>query len=250
MQVKTVYWKRFNYTEMGFSLIEVFENGKMVLRKFKRNTQNEEYFDEISSKKVTLKGRIKLEKIRLDADYCVQKSDFTNRLEVIGEYSLENWEEARNAVLNHQQASEDDLTIDYHTVLAVESDSIQDDLQSEFERFEYPIVKFRFNFNEDCFQRRKHAAYSAIEFSPTLNERLYFHYIPENRYLTMTGDDLFALHTKYSESSLTEEGFNAYVEKMKDDVEKKRKYYRSLIIQQRERRAMLETDVIGDLYPR
>ncbi len=250
MKAKIVFWKRFNYTESGYELIELYENGEIVYRKFKRNTLNEEYFDETSNQSLVITGQIKLEKIQLDANYCVHKNEVANRIETIAEFAIEDWKNARNEVLKLQKDSETDLTIDYHTVLHVDSDSLESSLVTQFERFDYPIIKFRFDFNDDCFQRRKKASYSAIEFSPSLNERLYFHYIPENRYLTMTGDDLFALHTKYSEEDLNEDSFYDYVDKLKKDVEKNRKYYRSLIVQQRERRAMLETDIIGDLYPR
>ncbi len=250
MYPKIVYWKRFNYTEVGYKLIEVSENGQLLQRTFKRNTKNEEFFEELESKTIQLKGKINLEKIQLDSDYCVLKSEFKNRLELLSTYSLDQWTDARDRVVQLQNDSENDLTVDYHTVLVIDPASMNDELSEQFERFEFPIVKFRFNFNDDCFQRRKYAAYSAVEFSPTINEKLYFHYIPESQYLTMTGDDLFALHTETVKDRLSEEGFVKYIQTRKADVEKNNTFYRTLIIQQRERRAMLETEVIGDLYPR
>ncbi len=250
MRPKIVYWKRFNYRESGFDLAEIFEDGKLVIRKFINHKNDEQYYEEVDVKTIDLQGEIRIEKVEFGNEDFLSKTDLLKRISVTETFDIAEWETARETIRQLQKDTIDQLDIDYHSMLVLDENLFPEEVRAQFERFDYPIVKFRFNFDKEKIKRLEYPEKISIEFIPELNEKLYFHHFPQNNLLTMTGDDLFALHTEYHEEKITDETFLDYIFKMTDNIAKNKRYYRELVNKQRERRAMLETDIIGDLYPR
>ncbi len=250
MQEKVVYWERQNYTETGFYLVEVFENGQMRKRRFEHRGGDYHFFEEKSNESIQLEGKIRIEKITFGPDFCLRKVDIVKNLDIVETYDVSEWQKARKTIRSLQKKSKADLEIDYHSVLVLDKKFIKDNLKKT-EHHIFPIVIFRaINDEDDCVHRKENPEQVATTYIPSLNEVLYFHHAPDSRHISMTGDNLFALETKVTDATLDDDEFIAYVQRMRDKVEQKQDYYRKLIDSQRERRAMVDTEIIGDLYPR
>jgi hypothetical protein len=250
MQKKIVYWKTYNQSETGYTLVEIYEDGTLLKRRFEKNQKDPFTYKELSSTPCDSKGEIVLEQITFDEASKVSKHHLPENLKRLETYALKDWKDARKKIRSLQKEALDNLSIDYHTVLKLDQESICDDIRDELDRFEFPIVKYRVVSDGDYLKRKKYPEQLSIEFFPSLNEKLYFHHIPENKHLNMSGDNLFALDTTYTEGIEDEEHFWTYIHEMLNKVSVNLKHYQTLITKQRERRAMLETDVLGDLYPR
>ena len=250
MKARVVYWKRHDYTENGFKLIEVLENGTIIRRTFAKSNNKQMIFNETHREDYQAKGSIAVEKIDFGSDGQLKKSSCEDKISVVSSFDLSDWETAKQTVLNYQKETEDNLNIDYHTMLYLEKDSVLTFLKQGLKRYDFPIIKFRFNYDADYFKREKYPEKLEIVFVPLLNEKLYFHYFPESDHLSMTGDDLFALDIRECSEKVPCVSFLDYVDEKIEAVNNNPKYYQTLINKQRERRAMLDTDVTGDLYPR
>jgi hypothetical protein len=250
MQARVIYWKQYNHTEQGFSLIEIIEDGTILKRSFINHEEYGRYYQETHQESFQAKGEIVVEKISFDEDFRLKKTDIPNNLERLSTYDFNQWETARKEVRKLQKASVDTLHMDYHSVMRLDIASLPEEIKTVLDRYDFPIVKYRVISDGTYLLRKKYPEQLSIEFIPSLNEKLYFHHIPENNHFNMSGDDLFALDVTVSDELGDEEAFWQYIHSMIQNVEKNLKHYRSLINTQRERRAMLETDVIGDLYPR
>ena len=250
MKLKTIYWKRFKFNETGYELIEIREDGTLLHKRLKRSDDTGLYYSLTNEDKYQLSGSINIEQLDFKDQKYIKKTEITQHQKVLKSYPLTAWKEAREDVYKLQKDTENDLTVDVHSVMNIELDTVPEALQNLLDHHVFPIVKYRFNYNESTFSRTALTSFQTVEFSPVLNEKLYFHYIPENKYLTMSGDNLFALHTEYSKTPINDLGFTNYVQERLADIQKNKRYYKTLIIAQRERRAMFETDTIGDLYPR
>lgn len=250
MQKKVVYWKTYNQTEKGYTLVEIYEDGTLLKRRFERNQKDPFTYKELQATPCDSKGEIVLEKITFDDAFKVSKHHLPENLEQLESFKLDEWKNARKHVRTMQKEVLDSLSVDYHTVLRLDPESICDEIREILDRFDFPIVKYRVVSDGDYLKRKKYPEQLSIEFMPSLNEKLYFHHIPENKHFNMSGDNLFALDTTYTESTQDEEGFWNYIHEMLNKVSINLSHYQTLITKQRERRAMLETDVLGDLYPR
>ncbi|GEM_PF-747239 len=248
---KTLFWQRSNYTETGFDLVEVFEDGTMVKKNFEHRSGPKRFYEEIKLDKYQLNAAIVIESLKLAEDGKLAISELDDNLQEIERYELRDWKAAREQVLKLQSQSKNDLSVDYHSVLVIdEPEKAPADTPKLMGEYRYPIVPLRVVKQNGNLVRKENPEQLSIEFVPTINEQLYFHNIPENNHVNMTGDNLFALDVKTTDRPYDYSAFLDYIQKMLDKVEANIQHYHDLIISQRERRAMLETDEMGDLYPR
>ncbi len=250
MRPRLIHWERKNYRSNEFDLIEFYENGEVLKRTFQKQVKDYVYYEETLKETYQIKGKIRLDKVTFDEHQKLQNIDLIKNKQEIKNFEVEHWEEAQEYIRKLHDDTVHDLTTDYRLVFVVDKESQTDENPLPKERKEFQITYFRAVTTTQYIHRLENPENLAIIFVPELNESLYFHYIPEANHITLTGDNLFALSTKVVKNKLNEYEFFETVQDMLKDVKENIKYYHMLIIKQRDRRAMLETDVMGDLYPR
>jgi len=250
MQRRIVYWKRHSYSESGFDLVEFFEDGQILKRRFERDKDNTTLYKETQNQVVTAKGQIVIEKVTFDQDGHLKKAELSKHTEALETYAPEDWQKARKKVRKLQEKVKDDLTTDYHSLLKLEENSIPEETLKLTDRTQFPIVKYRVRSDKETLMRKEAPEQVSVEFIPVLNEKLYFHYIPKTKHCNVSGTELFALETYDCKNNTTEEEFWDFMDSVLKKVHGNEEKYRALIDAQREQRAMHETDVLGDLYPR
>lgn len=250
MRPRLIHWERKNYHTNAFDLIEFYEHGEVVKRTFKKQVKDYVYFEETNKESFMVDGHIRLDKVTFTEGQKLLNKDLINKKEEVKTFAIEDWEKAEKEIRRLHDETVKDLTIDYRLVFVVDTESLSKETPLPKERKEYQITYFRAVTTTNYIFRLENPENLAIIFVPELNESLYFHYIPDANHITMTGDNLFALSTKVVKEKLNEYEFFETVQDMLEDVKENVKYYHTLIIKQRDRRAMLETDVMGDLYPR
>jgi hypothetical protein len=250
MRPRLIHWERKNYQTNQFDLIEFYEHGEVLKRTFKKQVKDYVYYAEVNKESFMVKGNIRLDKVTFNEDQKLLNKDLIHNKEEVEHFALEDWEKAEKTIRKLQDDTAKDLTVDYRLVFVVDTDSITGDNPLPKERREYQITFFRAITTTKYIFRLENPENLAIIFVPELNESLYFHYIPDANHITMTGDNLFALSTRVVKEKLNEYEFFETVQDMLEDVHSDVKYYHTLIVKQRDRRAMLETDIMGDLYPR
>ncbi len=250
MEAKMVHWQRFHYDEHGFELLEVFEDGKIMVRRFQKRDDDTRFYKETKREDFTAHGKIVVEKADFGREGKIQDKELSQKVETVKEYPLEEWQEARKHVQKLQDDSADSVTHDYHSLLLVEGENLSTELKDMLVGRVFPIMKFRFENRGGTLYKETYPERLEIRFLPELNERLYFYLHAKQQHLTTTGDNLFALHTKHCDADFCETDFKDYIESMLEEIRNQPVRYHDLITKQRDRRAMIETDDIGDLYPR
>ncbi len=250
MEAKMVHWQRYCYDEHGFRLLEVFENGRVMVRHFVKREDEFHLYKETRREDFHVQGNIEVEKVDFGNDGKLHEKELLKHVETIRQYPLEEWTEARTHVLRLQDESASHLSHDYHSLLHLDEDSLSNELKDTLTRRHFPIVKFRFENKGGMLFREEYPERLEIRFGPELNERLYFYLHTRQQHLTTTGDNLFALHTKHCAADFCETDYEGYIDAMIEEVRNHPRRYHDLITKQRDRRAMIETDETGDLYPR
>jgi hypothetical protein len=250
MQPRVIHWERKNYSNNQFDLIEFYETGEVVKRTFQKQVEDFVSYEEKDKKTFQVQGHIRLDKVMFDENHKLLNKDLSKNKQEIKTFESSEWENAEEYIRQLQDETSDDLSTDFRLVFVVNQESLSNDVPLPKERKEYQITYFRAVTTTQYIHRLKHPENLAIIFIPELNESLYFHYIPDNDHITLTGDNLFALNTKIVDHKLNEYTFYETVIDMLKEIKNNIQYYHTLIIKQRDRRAMLETDVMGDLYPR
>ncbi len=246
---KTVYWKRFDYRESGFKLVEILEDATLIETIYEHRGGDPEDYEAITKNTKQLSGDIVIEKLDIK-NSSLPLSDMKKHLSETQTFAISDWSKARQAINDLQKESHDDLTVDYHSVLRLKDVKADGDVPALAGQYQYPIVPLRVVKENGTVVRKKHPEQLSIEFIPEINEHLYFHNMPGNSHVNMTGDDLFALDVKETDQPYDYEQFLNYIHTMLQTVRENLTHYKELIEKQRERRAMLETDEMGDLYPR
>jgi hypothetical protein len=250
MRPRLIHWERKNYSTNQFDLIELYETGEVVKRTFQKQVDDFVSYEESDRKVFNIKGHIRVDKIMFNEDHKLLNRNLVNNKQQIKTFDSTDWEDAQKYLRQLHNDTNDDLTTDFRLVFVVDQDSFTEETPLPKEIKEYQITFFRAVTTTQYIHRLKNPENLAIVFVPELNESLYFHYIPDNNHITLTGDNLFALSTKVVDHKLNEHDFYEIVNGMLDDIKNNIQYYHTLIVKQRDRRAMLETDVMGDLYPR
>lgn len=250
MRPRLIHWERKNYHANQFDLIEFYENGEVQKRTFKKHVEDYVYYKEEHTKTFQVQGKIRLDKVTFNSEHKLLNTELGSNYEELKSFDVSDWKKAEKEIRELQDHSNSDLTLDYRLVFIVDVDSLSNDNPLPKERKEYQITFFRAITTTQYIHRLENPENLAIIFAPELNESLYFHYIPESNHITLTGDNLFALSTNVVKQKLNEYDFYETVQEMLAEVNSNIRYYHTLITKQRDRRAMLETDVMGDLYPR
>ncbi len=250
MEKKRIHWKRYNHAETGFKLIEVMEDGEIVKRTHGECHDEDKFYCEKDRETFDAGKEIRLDKVDFGKDHKLEKDDIADAVKVLETFEPGDWQAARERVKQFQKEVEDDLSTDYHTLLVLDADKLDAETNEVLKETKFPIVLCRYKRKNSTMIRVKHPDEVRVEYVAALDEKLYFHHHPESKHLNMTGDDLFALHAVYYKDEDTENVFDRYVDDMLKDVHDNIKYYRRLIDQQRNRRAMHDTDMTGDLYPK
>lgn len=103
MQKRIVYWKRHSYSELGFDLVEFFEDGQILRRRFEKDKDNNKIYKEIQNQIVTAKGIISIEKVTFDQDGQLKKKELTKHTEPLDTYPPEDWQKARKKLENFKK---------------------------------------------------------------------------------------------------------------------------------------------------
>ncbi len=246
---KTVYWKRFDFRENGFKLVQILEDGTLIDTVYEHRGGEPEDYEAITKNTKQLTGEIVIEKLSM-LENPMPLMDMKKQLSTEQTFDLSEWSKARDVVYKLQQDTHDDLSVDYHSVLRLKNVEKDEDVPALAGSYQYPIVPLRVVKQSGNALRKKHPEQLSIEFVPAINEKLYFHNLPENAHVNMTGDDLFALDVLQTKKPYNYEQFLDYIHTMLSDVSENLSHFKKLIEKQRDRRAMLETDEMGDLYPR
>lgn len=251
MDKNVVYWERQNYSETGFTLIEILEDGTLEQRKFLKQDGDyrDQCFEEAQCETLNLNGKIIIQKVTFNSDGTLKKEALDDHVETVDSYDVSAWMEARKKVREYQKRVEDDMQIDYRSVLMLDSELIAKKLQKTDQKT-FPLIPCRIKVSSETIKREKHPEQMFAIYIPMLNEVLYFHHMPKHNHISITGDQLFALDTKITDKPWDNETFLAYVYKKKHEIGNNKTYYRTLIDSQREKRAFMETETIGDLFPR
>jgi len=250
MQPSVVYWKKLNSNEQGYDLIEIFEDGNVVKRSFVQRKDGFHVYEETAKDGFKPNGKIRIDKVSFSKDGSLNKNEVLKKSKTVETYKLSEWEAARQKVRALQKSVTDDITTDYHSILALDEDSVNISLPTPTNRHDYPIVKLRAINYAQNFKRKVNAERLEKVFIPKLNEVIYFHHLPKQHYVNATADNIFALDTRIANDNFTEEDFFAYINEYVQKINKKLTHYRTLINIQREQRAMHEAEEIGDLFPR
>ena len=250
MRPRIIHWERKNYSTNQFDLVEFYETGEVIKRTFQKQVKDFVYYKEQTKKSYLVKGIIRVDKVTFNNQHKLFNIDLPQNKQEIKKFDVEDWQKAEKYIRQLQDDTSRDLSTDYRLVFVVDDGSLKDDTPLPKGRKEYQITYFRAITTTQYIHRLEYPENLAIVFVPELNESLYFHYIPDNDHITLTGENLFALRTNIVKEKLNEYVFFETVQDMIEDVKNNLEYYHTLIIKQRDRRAMLETDVMGDLYPR
>ncbi len=249
MKPRVLHWERRNYHEDGFDLVELYEDGTVMVRTFERDTDAFEHFNETDRKESTIDGTIHIERIPFGKDGTLKKTELAQVAKREESFPVAKWKEARKRIREMQGTCALDQSCDCRSILEVDQDTI-DGAPLSSVRKTYPVQFVRAFINVTTIRRNPNPDMDTTIFVPTMNEVLFFHYVPETRHYTITGDGLFPVETGTTDNALDEDGFNDFVAEKAKNIESNHTHYRQLINRQRERRAMIETDEAGDLYPR
>lgn len=251
MEKNVVYWERQNYSETGFTLIEILEDGTLNQRKFLKQDGDyrDQCFEEAQCETLNLNGHIIIQKVAFDKDGRLKKEALDDNLEDVESYDVNAWKDARKKVRELQHRVDNDMNVDYCSILRLDSELISKKIKKT-DKKTFPLIPCRVSISNGTMKREKHPEQMIAIYAPVLNETLYFHHMPKHNHIAITGDQLFALDTKITKKPLNDEDFLAYVYEKKDEIEKNEKYYRTLIDAQREKRAFMDAETIGDLFPR
>lgn len=250
MKPRLLYKNRLNYTAGEFELVRLYEDGTVLQNHYTHNQDYLSSYRETNEQSFEVKGTILLQEVQFDQNNKRKNTDLSNHIKTIQSFKEKDYVKAHQALMKYHSDTIEDLSIDYRLMFELDLDSLTKDTPIPKAVKTYPITYFRATTNVSEIERKKHPENLAIRFIPTMNESLYFHYIPANDHITMTGDDLFALATRQVDKKLSEQEFVDYIDEMIQEVKANESYYLSLIVSQRKRRASLETDEMGDLYPR
>lgn len=252
MKRKRLYSERLHYNEQGFDVIDVCEDGTVLTRHFVKTSKSGHYHTYKETERSSFKpeGKIRIDKVDFSNEPKIRKTEFENHLTTIATFTLDEWKEARKQVVELQKETEDDLTVDYQSVLELDESSVKERIPSPSNKKAFTIVSVRATMHYATIERTKHPEQLAFVYIPELNENLYINHIPGHKHITVTGDNLFALETRQTDETLSDDDFWRTVETIEAQIVENLEYYRSLINKQRERRAAIDTDAIGDLYPR
>ncbi|MCF7926444.1 MAG: hypothetical protein K9L74_02545 [Candidatus Izimaplasma sp.] len=247
MKPRLIYKKRSNHSSRGFELVRLYENGNVLQKKYKHSYTK---YQETDSKTFHVKGTIVLEEIHFDKDNKRKTTELLNHVKELKTFKEKEYEKAHKELTKLHEETEANLSVDYRLMFVLDTSSLTEEIEIPKEVKTYPITFLRATTSVSVIERKKNPENLAIRFVPIINENLYFHYIPNNDHITMTGDNLFALATRNVDKKLSEQEFVDYVDGMVEEVKDKEEYYVSLIKSQRQRIAALETKEMGDLYPR
>jgi hypothetical protein len=251
MNASIVYWQRQNYSEKGFTLIEISEDAKLYKRVFKNfaGDYKDLCFEEKDCETKTLDGTIEIRKVDFGKDSKIKKADIYSSSEVIKTFDASQWQEARTHVRHLQNEVKENIHIDYFSDIVFDDKVLSNYINGEV-KAQHTIVPLRVDNENSHFKREIDADQFAVIYVPVINEKIYFHHTLSTNHVSVTGDNLFDLDTKATHANLEEESLLEYIETIRSDIEDNPDHYRKLITQQRKRRAMVDTDVIGDLFPR
>lgn len=250
MKPRLLYKNRLKYTAGEFELVRLYEDGTVLQNHYTHNQDYLSSYRETNELSFQVKGTILLQEVTFDKDHKRKNTDLLKHTKTIDSFSEKDYIKAHQALMKYHDETLDNLSVDYRLMFELDFDSLTEETPIPKEVKTYPITYFRATTNVSEIERKKHPENLAIRFVPTMNESLYFHYIPANDHITMTGDELFALATRQVDKKLSEQEFVDFIDEMVQEVKEKESYYLSLIVSQRKRRASLETDEMGDLYPR
>ncbi len=250
MEKRMLHWQRYNLDETGFNYVEIYEDGEVRDRRFKKRHDKPYLYDEVETDTTQVDANILIEKLSIPQEGKITESEVQSCLETVERFPASEWASAREMVERLQSESQQDLRVDYHSLLEFDRQALPEALRKEVERTKLPIVPFRVEHQDGIFVRKEEPERLSIRFVPELNERLYFYLHAREKHLSTTGDRLFALHTQQCEEGFCEADFESYVEDMVRAFTEDPERYHDLIVKQRNRRAMIDTDEIGDLYPR
>jgi len=250
MQPKILYYKKTRNTEQDFDLVEIMENGEVVKRTFKQKKDGYHLYEETSRDGFNPNGEIRIDKVSFKKDGTLRHDEIANNSKTVETYKIKEWQKAREHVRELQAEVKEDTSVDYHSLLVLTEDAPNKDIPSPTGKHVYPIVKLRANAYSENIRRKVLPEKVEKAFCPVINETLYFNHYPAKNYVNTTGDNIFALDTRTTDDTYTDDDFLDYINFMIKKVEAKPEHYLTLIHMQREQRAMLEAEEIGDLYPR
>lgn len=250
MEPKIVHWQRYDFNDYGFSLVEIFEDGRILDRSFKALNDGRMMFEEKRNEKHELKGEIVVERVDFTDEGRLPVDEVEDHAETMKTYSLEQWQKARRDIEKLQDDSIDNMRHDYDSLLVIDRGSLPDDLKKVVTKDDFPIVKFRYDKEGKTLVRKRYPERLEVRFVPEINERIYFDLLTENNHLTTTGDNIFAIHTQDCKADFCVTDFEDYIATMLRNMKENPNYYHDLILKQRERRVQIDTEEMGDLYPR
>lgn len=250
MKPRVLTSERIKYNANGYELVRLYEDGTVLHTSYEHNKNDYASFHETNKKEYQVNGKLLLQEVTFDDDNKRKNTDLGKHTKTLKKFNEKDYTKAHEELIKLQKETHDNLSVDYRLLFELDEKSVKEDVPIPKEVKTYPVTYFRATTNIAEIERKKYPENLAIRFVPTMNESLYFHYIPNNDHITMTGDNLFALATRHVKTKLSEQQFVDYVDAMVDEVENHAEYYHSLIKFQRNRRASLETDEAGDLYPR
>ncbi|MFP4078701.1 MAG: hypothetical protein ACLFUQ_06120 [Candidatus Izemoplasmataceae bacterium] len=250
MEPKIVYWKRYGFNDYGFSLVEIFEDGHLLDRSFKALNDARMMFRETKSETHEIEGEILVERVDFTDEGRLHVHEVDDHAETMKTYPLDDWQKARRDVEKLQDDSINNMRHDYDSLIQIKKSTLPEHLQSVVEGDHFPIVKFRYEKEGKTLIRKRYPERLEIRFVPEINERLYFDLLTETNHLTTTGDNIFAIHTQDCEKDFCVTDFEDYIATMLKKISDNPDHYHDLILKQRERRVKIDTEEMGDLYPR
>lgn len=250
MERKVVFWKRFAYKESGYKVLEICDDGTALLRTFENQKDEDWLYKEVDQDETPLQGKILIEHVDFGEDGKIKAEALPNKVKTMETYELKDFASARDRVQTRQNLSLSTLKEDYHSILVLEPSSIPEHIKNLLPDTTFPIIKFRYENDNGVLLRKEKPRRLETRFIPELNETIYFYLDTGQENLTTTGDNIFSIDTKHCEPGFCETDFDAYIQDMVKDMKANLKQYHDLFVRQRNRMAMLDTDVIGDLYPR
>lgn len=245
-----MYFKKSRQPAETFELTEILENGNVVHGAFKQTKDGFHLYAETSKKTFKPKGNIRIDKVSFNEEGALKKTEITKNSETVETFKFSDWEAARKRIRELQESVNDDMSVDYHSLVEFDASSVDIDLPTPTDKYEYPIIKLRALPGSEEIKRKKGAEKFERVFIPVIDEMLYFHYYPTKNYVNTTGDNIFALDTRVTDEMYSDNDFLAYISYMVDKVNAKPEHFMTLMNMQREQRAMQEAEEIGDLFPR
>ncbi len=251
MNASIVFWQRQNYSEKGFTLIEISEDAKLYKRVFKNfaGDYKDLCFEEKDCETKELDATIEIRKVDFGDDSRIKKDDIYTKSEVVKTFDANAWQDARDYVRKMQEDVKENEQVDYFSDIVFDKDVLSSYINGDV-KARHTIVPLRVENENNHFKREIDADQFAVIYVPVINEKIYFHHTLTTNHVSVTGDNLFDLDTKATHANLEEGSLLEYIETIRNDIENNPDRYRKLITQQRKRRAMVDTDVIGDLFPR